>query len=493
MRRFLLIPLLLVCCSCQKQPAEEPVTYRALQVELGAGNSSANSAGDAAWDYLEGDAVGYATDAGDAGTASVSREGPARMCGSLEVGSKASRLWCFTPGAREGVSVPARVTRNDPETAAQVSGMVFCTNAISLSRGESVRGTVKPLTAAVVLDVVDSRGKWTGASFSSVTIQADGGNSLAGDISVKLQDIPVSEVKNGSASVSFSCTGFQVGTLTEPASLGAVVLPCSFTGTVTVEGENLKAVYTVSQPLALQAGYVKHIQVDLARADVEGEAPRHFPRRLGIIGDSISTFEGIIPSDHRPYYTNPAASDCDVTTWEKTYWGQLITQYWNCELDVNTSWSGSSVASGKAGSVRTPFVDHSRLDLFKDPDCVILFGGTNDAIDTNEIGLGEFCYDTPLDQVNHYRRFRDAYIYVIRYLQQKFPGVQIICIIGTDVTGDYGTSVEAIAKHYNLPYVDFRADKGAGKVSIYKGSHPDAAGHAYKARRIYEETLNLFQ
>ena len=34
--------------------------------------------------------------------------------------------------------------------------------------------------------------------------------------------------------------------------------------------------------------------------------------------------------------------------------------------------------------------------------------------------------------------------------------------------------------------------EGAGKVSIYSGSHPDAAGHAYMAKRIYDETLKLF-
>lgn len=58
------------------------------------------------------------------------------------------------------------------------------------------------------------------------------------------------------------------------------------------------------------------------------------------------------------------------------------------------------------------------------------------------------------------------------------------------MTGEYGTSVETIAKHYNLPYVDFRGDS---KVSIYSGSHPNAAGHAHKAQKIYEETLYLFQ
>ena len=143
--------------------------------------------------------------------------------------------------------------------------------------------------------------------------------------------------------------------------------------------------------------------------------------------------------------------------------------------------------------VRTPFVDKSRLDLIKNPDTVILFGGTNDAIETNGIGLGEFSYDVPLAQMNTYKRFRDAYIYVIRYLQEKHPGVQIICIIGTDITGEYGVSVETIAKHYDLPCVDFRKDKASGKVTIFKGSHPDAAGHAYKAKKIYDETLYLFQ
>lgn len=214
--------------------------------------------------------------------------------------------------------------------------------------------------------------------------------------------------------------------------------------------------------------------------------------RVAVIGDSISTFEGMIPSDHRPYYTNPAAANCDVTSWTKTYWGILINDYWRCDLDVNTSWSGSSVASGKEGSVRTPFVDDSRLGLLQNPDCVILFGGTNDAIPTNGIGLGDFCYDTPLASIDHNKRFRDAYIYVIKYIQDKFPAAKIICIIGTQITGEYGNSVAQIAAHYKLPVVDFRGEEGAGKVSIYSGSHPDAAGHRYMASKIYNQTLGLF-
>ncbi len=99
-----------------------------------------------------------------------------------------------------------------------------------------------------------------------------------------------------------------------------------------------------------------------------------------------------------------------------------------------------------------------------------------------------------LADIDHNKRFRDAYIYVIKYIQGKFPSAKIICIIGTDIAGDYGASVEAIAQHYNLPCVDFRGEKNvAGKVTIFSGSHPDAAGHAYKAQKIYNETLYLFQ
>lgn len=219
---------------------------------------------------------------------------------------------------------------------------------------------------------------------------------------------------------------------------------------------------------------------------------RKVKARVAVIGDSISTFEGMIPSDHRPYYTNPAAANCDVTSWTKTYWGILLNDYWRCDLDVNTSWSGSSVASGKEGTVRTPFVDDSRLGLLQNPDCVILFGGTNDAIATNGIGLGEFCYDTPLAQIDHNKRFRDAYIYVIKYIQNKFPEAKIICIIGTQITGEYGNSVAEIAAHYKFPCVDFRGEEEEGKVTIYSGSHPDAAGHLYMATKIYNQTLGLF-
>lgn len=471
-RLLLLVVLLIATSSCNKQEA----TYRDIQVKLGSSLATTNSAGDVVYNFLDALSVDvdFSSDTGDRGSATMSQESPNIVTGILKgVSSTAQTLWCFTPGL-DGpsgpVPVPANLSKNDPETSASFTGMAFSSTPISLSKS-IISGLIKPLTSAVILDIFDSKERaWP--AITTVTMASADGSVLA----------------TGSTSITFNCSNITVGKAESPASLGAVVLPCTFTGTVTVSGEGYTAVYTIGQQ-ALQAGYVKHIEVNLARATVNGEEPKGFPLRLGIMGDSISTFQGMIPPNHRTYYTDPPGSGCDVTSWTQTYWGLLITQYWKCELDVNSSWSGSSVADGKDGDARTPFVDHSRLDLFKNPDTIILFGGTNDRPDKG-IGLGEYSYDVPLSKMNTYKRFRDAYIYVIRYLQEKHPGVQFICIIGTHVEDEYASSIESIANHYNLPCIDFRGD---GQVTFWKTSHPNAAGHAYKAKKIYEETLHLFK
>lgn len=469
----------LLACSGDNTGSGDAV-YRSVQVELSRNTASTNAAGDLAWSFLDCETLAYTSDAGDNGTASVSVEGGGVLSLQLSLNEKGSRLWCYTPGLYgegQSFSVPERITKTG-DNPAMVNGMAFCSTTMSYSGKNLVSGNIKPQTSAVILEIVDSRGTLSASAISSVEMVSSDGSFLAGSISMNLQEGSIAEVKNGSPKLIFDCTDLKVGTTESPLEIGAAVLPCTFTGTITVTGGSFSSTVEISSPLTLQAGYVKRIRVDVGRT---GGAPS-FPRRLGIMGDSISTFEGKIPSGHRTYY--PAG---DVDDWTKTYWGQLITEYWKCELDVNTSWSGSSVADGKAGTVRTPFVE--RCGLFNDPDAIILFGGTNDAIADNQIGLGEFSYDTPLSSMNTTRRFRDAYIFVIRTLMEKYPKAQIICIIGTHVTGDYGTSVEQIARHYNLPCVDFRGDT---EVTIYSGSHPNAAGHAHKARRIYEETLSIF-
>ena len=486
---FLAVPVIFGCNEKHSEP------YKSIHVELSQTLAPVNEGGDVAYNYLECEQVGYFTDTRDYGTVVMSIDDKATMSASLEVKSGATSLWCFTPGQYglpQGLSVPARLSKKDHATAASVEGMIFLTESISLSQN-TVRGFIVPLTSGVVLDIIDSEGNLSGKIFKSVQLQANDETALAGQITMNLLQTKIEKVDNPSSSLSIDCPGFTVGTAAAPTSLGATILPCDFKGIITVSGDDFNLAFAISEAMAFQAGYVKHIILDLSKA---GEAPNQLPKRLGILGDSISTFEDMIPSDHRSYYTNPATSGCNVDSWKETYWGLLITKYWDCELDMNSSWSGSSVADGKEGDYRMPFVDHKRLDLFKNPDTIILFGGSNDCQDKYGIGLGEFSYEVPLSQMNTNKRFRDAYIYVIRYLRERHPNVKFICIIGTHMTAglaspssdQYAESIKEIAKHYGFPCVDFRHDS---KVTFWKTSHPDEAGFAHMARRIYEETLNM--
>ena len=122
-----------------------------------------------------------------------------------------------------------------------------------------------------------------------------------------------------------------------------------------------------------------------------------------------------------------------------------------------------------------------------DPDVVLIHGGTNDCIASNGINLGEYDYESPFGGLSTFNNFRESYIAVIKYIQGNWPDAKIIIILGDHVTGEYATSVEEIAKHYDLILVDFRID--SEKMTKYSGSHPNAAGMEYMAERIYNETL----
>ncbi|MBP5719664.1 MAG: hypothetical protein J6W82_01200 [Bacteroidales bacterium] len=497
MRRFVFAALLVPCLMALGSCTHETDGGRMVQVTLSAESTVANAAGDLPYDFTDAGEVLYVTDNHVFnGAVTMTREGAGRMSGTFEVAPGTdSKLWCYSVGKEvmrgdpnPAYAIPAELVKENASTSASFDGMVFCTNTIALSKKEtSYTGTIKPITSAVVLEIMDSRGKQCGNKFTSVSVAAGGGVSLAGDIKLNLEGGRIGELSNTSSTLSFDCSagGLTVGTADKPVSLGAVVLPCIFNGTVIVSGEGFKATFTV-EGVTLQAGYVKHIKLDLADAVVEGE--KHMPTRLAIMGDSISTFKGMIPSTHRTYYPTTNAACADVDKWEKTYWGHLINDYWHCELDVNSAWSGSCVAAGDPTVVRTPFVE--RCSLFKNPDVIILFGGTNDCQTERKIALGEFDYTSAPDKLNKYARFRESYIWVIKTLQANYPEAQIICIVGNHIEGEYGNSVKAIAEHMGIPYVDFRNDK---QVTIYDQLHPNAAGHAHMAERIYNETLYLFQ
>ena len=205
--------------------------------------------------------------------------------------------------------------------------------------------------------------------------------------------------------------------------------------------------------------------------------------KIGILGDSISTFKDIVPSNHRYYYPSE-----DVDDWTKTYWGVLINEYWNAELDVNASYSGGCVAPTPDKVEITNFQYRSKL--FKTPDVILVHGGTNDSNSRNGVAIGDYDFLSSVEDLDIESHFRDSFIALIRNLKADYPQAQIVIIVGNYVQGDYGESVEKIAQFFDLPYVDFRGDE---LIDNNGNCHPNASGMARMAKRIYDETKDIIE
>lgn len=450
--------------------------------------TGANATGDAAYDFCTARSVGFATEAGDRKTTTAVSEAPGKMSIKASVHKEASYIWCYSPadiGKRLTFTVPSIIKKKSDLIGDDFGTMLYCSGQTEIS-GQTASCIINPLTAGVIFNIFDSDGKYGGYTISGVRIEGTEDINLAGDVTVSVNGSSVESLANESSNVTVLSeteekTSLVVGTSTKPTLVGAVLLPCTFTGRITVYGPKFTAVVDVTTPLNFQAGYLKTVNVDLSVASIKA-----FPRRIGVLGDSISTYRDMIPAGYMTYYPRSSGDDSDLNDWKKTYWGLLITNYWMGKLDMNSSWSGGCVAPG---STRNYPAFTARCTDFIDPDVILLFGGTNDCQSQFAVTVGEFDFDTPVGQLNTNARFRESYIAVIKTIQVAYPKAKIICIVGNHIDGLYGSSIPSIADHFGIPCVDFRGDKA---VTVYNSVHPNAAGHAHMAKKIYESTFELF-
>ena len=348
---------------------------------------------------------------------------------------------------------------------------------------EDLEGKVNEFTAGLKVILMDSKYYAVGERVLEVTFEAD--KAIAG----KLQD---DEVADSSRCITMKWASDDpvnrpaVGREGSAGEYGMVCLPGSYSGTFTVKTN--RYTYQFTHDVELKNGEISSINLDFSKPLVQPK------RKVGVMGDSISTFDGALCSpDYSSYYpakdpnvgTNPSIA---VDSKEKTYWYKLIYDYMkNGELDVNASWSGTRVIhevktgrqSGK--SMGAGFVD--RAYDFVDPDIVIIHGGTNDRNQSTPVG--EYTWDLPIGQGN-LGNYRSAYIELIKMIQNRYEGVQIIIIVGDRLTTDYEQSTIAIAEHFGLPYVNFVGET----IDKCSGSHPNAPAFDKMAKMIYEQCID---
>ncbi len=229
----------------------------------------------------------------------------------------------------------------------------------------------------------------------------------------------------------------------------------------------------------------------------EAEANPYKGKVISILGDSISTFAGYIPTadgfnlEHLARYPQ----DNLLTDVNETWWMQVITHL-DAKLGINDSWRGATASGAHAVTTGSTGENASMANLTRiqnlgsngTPDVILFYGGTNDLAHVSKVG--SFDPDTAPATVDLTTRkwdnLADGYVNTILRLQHYYPDAQIVCLLPTYTTSYYSDEklaqgnkvLSKICEHYGVAYTDLR-ECGITINHLPDGIHPDATGMDY--------------
>ncbi|MFL9831493.1 SGNH/GDSL hydrolase family protein [Flavobacterium sp. ST-87] len=187
-------------------------------------------------------------------------------------------------------------------------------------------------------------------------------------------------------------------------------------------------------------------------------------KSVSILGDSYSTFEGyMVPDTNFVWYNTRITQKTDVTSVKQTWWYPFIKDN-NYKLEVNNSFSGSTICN--TGYQKQDYSTRSfirRMDNLGSPDVIFIFGATNDA--WANAPIGQFKYkDWTKEELYD---FRPAMAYMLDYMLGRYPNVKIYFLLNSDLKETINESVKTICKHYNIDCIELKnIDKKEGHPSI---------------------------
>lgn len=216
-------------------------------------------------------------------------------------------------------------------------------------------------------------------------------------------------------------------------------------------------------------------------------------KTVSIIGDSISTYSGYLPSGYSASY--PAG---DVTSVYQTWWKQLIDNN-NMILGTNASYAGSTVQSDGSGVAGCDDSRIAAVGANGNPDLIIIYMGVNDGKIEDLVEIGEinplidmpFTSDTP----NNYdtTTFIGAYQAMLVKLMLAYPEARIACCgllwnnqpqyMTSDDLAMASNKIHELCDLYGTEFIDLRkCGINPANMGTYLGAsdsrmlHPKAAG-----------------
>ena len=190
-----------------------------------------------------------------------------------------------------------------------------------------------------------------------------------------------------------------------------------------------------------------------------------------ILGDSYSTFTGLIPEGYSAWYTPTPKPETDVTKAEQIWHQQLLRSIAG-RLIMNDSWSGSTICcTGYDGKDFSHCAYIHRLDRYiaegffekNRIDTLLVLGGTNDSWS-----------DAPVGKLQHAGWAKEdlyqvlpAVGYLTHRLKECRSSMRLLFIINTELKDEITQGILEACLYNDIPTLRLQSiDKCAGHHTI---------------------------
>ena len=226
---------------------------------------------------------------------------------------------------------------------------------------------------------------------------------------------------------------------------------------------------------------------------------KYFGKKISVIGDSISTFEGYNPQGFSVFYNEEKQQQAAIANVADTWW-QTVIDFFGAELLVNNSWSGSRVTKLPGNDELFPSgcsnerTNGLHLGVMK-PDVILVYIGTNDWAYGVLTGV-----ETRIIEGDIHELFFQAYHGMIDKLKKNYPQAEIFCFTLSTTFMSSNCRFNFPHKHggthievYNNIIKQIADNSGCKLIDLYDygmpydaldGSHPNQLGMATIAREV---------